>query len=343
MHSTRVALLCVVLVFCGLSSHSLQAAPSLLFPATVHSAPPINVELQLPLTQLQKLKPGESQAYEAQLTLADGTALALKVSPRGKSRRSQCSFPPLRLDFKKKATTGTVFAGQNKLKLVTHCSGRLARGGFLAAEMLTYRLFNLMTQASFRVRAVQVNYINTDKATSESWPGFVIEHKKALAERLGGSLLEVDKLEIGQLQPDYAALVSVFAYMVGNTDFSLRMGPGQECCHNAVPIQLEKVRVVPYDFDATGLVNAPYARPAPSMKIRRVTQRTFRGYCAHNDQLSAAAEKFVAKQADLLALVDEFDDIPGLKRERARKYLSAFFETVGASSAVDTKLKNRCR
>ena len=137
--------------------------------------------------------------------------------------------------------------------------------------------------------------------------------------------MEVESLALRELQPDYATLVSVFAYMVGNTDFSLRMGPNQACCHNAVPIQLQQVWVVPYDFDATGLVNAPYAQPAPAMNIRRVTQRTFRGYCDHNDQIARVAEEFLSKQTELLALVDSFEEIPGLKRERVRKFLAEFF------------------
>ena len=175
-----IALLCMPLVATPVQADSapdMKQGSALLFPAAASGAEPIPFELALPLSRLKKLKAADTQEFAARLTLKDGTELPLKVSPRGKSRRKQCDFPPLRLDFKKKATDGSIFAGQNKLKLVTHCSRRLARGGYLAAEMLAYRLFNTLTDASFRVRAVQIDYVDTDKEHSESWPGFVIEHK----------------------------------------------------------------------------------------------------------------------------------------------------------------------
>ncbi len=321
-----------------------EPAPELpLFPADIANATPLTFELHLPLTPLKKLRPSATETYDAQVILADGTELPLQVSPRGKSRRKQCDFPPLRLDFKKKATSGTVFAGQNKLKLVTHCSKRLARGGYLAAEMLVYRLFNVLTPASFRVRAVEITYVDTAKQRNENWPGFLIEHKSQLAARLDGELLEVDQLALRQLQPEVAALVSLFAYMVGNTDFSLRMGPDGDCCHNAVPIQAQHVWVVPYDFDATGLVNAPYAQPAPAMNIRRVTQRKYRGYCDHNAHVVEVAANLTAQQQVMLDLVNTFDELPGLNRERVGKYLAEFFDVIDQPQAINNKLIKRCR
>ena len=301
------------------------------------------VQLQFPLSQLKRLKPDEMEEFDAMLTLADGTQLPLQVSPRGKSRRVQCDFPPIRLDFKRKATQGTPFEGQNKLKLVTHCSNRMAKGGYLAAEMLVYRLFNLLTDTSFRVRALEVTYFNTDTSKVETWPAFLIEHKKDLAARVGGELLEVNRLETSDLDASYASLSNIFAMLVGNTDFSLLLGPGEECCHNAVPIQLDQVVSVPYDFDATGLVNAPYAKPSPSVNIRRVTQRIYRGYCDHNHTLSAAIDAVQSKQAAVMALAESFNDIPGLKHDKVAKYLARFFELIADPKSVDSKIFKRCR
>ena len=320
-----------------------DAGESPLFPADPQAATPLAIELRLPLTQLTRLKPDVSEAFDANLTLDDGTGLELRVSPRGKSRRSQCTFPPLRLDFKKKTTAGTVFEGQNKLKLVTHCSNRLARGGYLAAEMLAYRLLTLFTDASFRVRALEVTYVNSDDSESETWPAFVIEHKKDLAKRMGGELLKAKSIDVSAVEPHYSTLVNMFQLMVANTDFSILAGPGEECCHNAVPVQAEQVRVVPYDFDATGLVNAPYAHPSPAVNIRRVTQRLYRGYCEHNDAIPAVVEEFLARQADVFALVDSFADIPGLERARVSKYLLKFFEMIDPPKTLNSKVTRRCR
>jgi hypothetical protein len=344
MYRISTRWLFILTALCGVNSPLVMADDdSPLFPADPRSASPLAVELQLPLTQLTRLKPDVTEAFDATLTLDDGTELALQVSPRGKSRRAQCSFPPLRLDFKKKAAAGTVFAGQNKLKLVTHCSSRLARGGYLAAEMLAYRFLNLFTDASFRVRALNVTYLNSDNSESETWPAFVIEHKKDLAKRMNGELLAVKSIDVSAVDPHYATVVNMFQLMVANTDFSILAGPGEECCHNAVPVQAEQVRVVQYDFDATGMVDAPYAHPSPAVNIRRVTQRLYRGYCAHNDAIPAVVEEFLAKQAEVFALVESFSDIPGLDRKGVSRYLSKFFEIIASPKSLDSKVVRRCR
>jgi hypothetical protein len=345
MRITPTHCLLVVMVLCSTYAAAVQAqtAQSQLFPADPDAAVPLIVELQLPLNQLRKLKPEKVEEFDAVLTLEDGIQLPLQVSPRGKSRREECSFPPLRLDFKKKALEGTVFEGQNKLKMVTHCSSRLARGGYLAAEMLAYRLLNLFTDSSFRVRALEVTYVNTDKADRETFPAFLIEHKKDLAKRVGGTLIEVERLSRSRLDPHYATVVNLFSLMVANTDYSLLAGPEGECCHNMVPIETEQVLTVPYDFDATGLVNAPYSYPSPAVKIKRVTQRLYRGFCEQNDIVPEVAAQFLSKQEQILALVETFEDIPGLKKERVTKYLGQFFETIADPKKLNSKVLKRCR
>ena len=105
--------------------------------------------------QLLRSKKDETSEFEAQMVLATGERLPLKVRPRGKSRRERCSFIPLELNFKRKALAGTVFDGQNKLKLVTHCGRSMASSGYLASELLVYRLLNYLTDYSFRVRALE--------------------------------------------------------------------------------------------------------------------------------------------------------------------------------------------
>ena len=182
--------------------------------------------------------------------------------------------------------------------------------------MFVYRLLNLFTDNSFRVRALEITYVDTDRERQEKYSGFVIEHKKALANRLHGDLVETSSLKLAQLDAEHASFISLFAYFIGNTDFSLRQGPGADCCHNAVPLQLgDLIFPIPYDFDAAGLVDPPYAAPAPNLSIRRVTQRLYRGYCEHNDLLDTAIKNFSDKRADVQTLIDGFDDIPGFREK----------------------------
>ena len=49
--------------------------------------------------------------------------LEIKIRTRGQTRSQVniCKFPPLMLNFKKNKVLNTIFAGQDKLKMVTHC------------------------------------------------------------------------------------------------------------------------------------------------------------------------------------------------------------------------------
>ena len=315
-----------------------------LFPADESLSTPLAVELHLPLTELRKVKADEEAEFAGYLQMSDGIRLPLKIKPRGKSRRTHCDFPPLWLDFERKKLDDTIWAGQNKLKLVTHCSNKFAKREYLAHEMFVYRLLNLFTNNSFQVRALDITYIDADGDRQEQRFGFVIEHKKSLATRLGGELIEKPGLELSELDSEHATFMGLFAYFIGNTDFSLRQGPDEDCCHNAVPIQIgAAIFPVPYDFDAAGLVDPPYAAPAPNLSIRRVTQRLYRGYCEHNGNLESAIELFLNKRAEVQALIDQFNDVPGFRAKSVSAYLNKFYAIVENPNQVRSKLIKRCR
>lgn len=337
-----IAARCVLLA--ALFSGAFAFADDPLFPAEPSAATPLQAELRLPLSELLKLTPEQDAEFAAELAIEGQPVLAVQVSPRGKSRRAECSFPPLWLDFAKKDLDGTLLEGQNKLKLVTHCKKQFAKREYLANEMLVYRLLNSFTDASFRVRALQITYRDTGRDYTETRYGFLIEHKKRLAKRLQGELIESPGFKVAELDDHYSTLIGLFQYMVGNTDYSLRRGPGDECCHNAVPIRVgDFVMGVPYDFDATGLVNPPYYQPDPRLKLRNATQRLYRGYCAHNDKLPALVQEFLQQQDQIYTLIETFDDVPGLKRDKIKSYVARFYRTLSSPKAVNSRLLKRCR
>ena len=71
--------------------------------------------------------------------------LDMSMTTRGKSRLAYCSFPPLTLNLKRKQVDGTVFEGQNKLKIVTHCKTGSQHLRYLHQEFGIYRAFNVVT------------------------------------------------------------------------------------------------------------------------------------------------------------------------------------------------------
>lgn len=87
--------------------------------------------------------------------------LPVDVRLRGKGRLEQCKFPPLRLDFDPAETGESAFAGQDELKLVTHCINSTAGEKNLLEEYLAYRIFNLLSDYSYRVRLLHVSCVDT--------------------------------------------------------------------------------------------------------------------------------------------------------------------------------------
>ncbi|MGH8495400.1 MAG: hypothetical protein ACREVN_04640 [Gammaproteobacteria bacterium] len=295
----------------------------------------------------------EPEYREGVLLLEDGSGereLSIEVRPRGHSRRNPdvCRFPPLRLNFKKKEVAGTLFEGQDKLKLVTHCRDRSERNEqYLLQEYLLYRAFNTLTENSFRVRLAEIEYIDTDgRRKPVSAPGFLIEHKDGLARRLGLEAIDVERIALDELEPDATALLGVFQFMIGNTDWAVRAGPpGDVCCHNVEPFAMGEGMYlpVPYDFDSTGVIDPPYAAPHESLDIRNVRTRLYRGFCRHGEQVMLALDRFNGQKE---TIYDLFRTQPGLEEktvERSLEYFDDFYEIINDERKLDGEIRRECR
>lgn len=276
----------------------------------------------------------------------DGTeeAFPLEIRTRGnfRLRRRTCPFPPLRLDVPRSRMDGTSFEGQDKLKLVTHCRDRAEYQEKLLREYVVYRIYSLLTPMSFHVRLARVTYVDTsgDDDPMERW-ALLLESEEALAERIGGRLLEEpeDAIHPSRVLDHHAARVNLFQYMVGNTDFSL-YGP-----HNVANIETDYALVVPvpYDFDWTGLVDAPYAEPDPSLGLRSVRQRLFRGLCRPSTNYPALYGDFLERRADITAMIQGVTALSEDARDGVLDYLEGFWDTLSDPDRAHRSIERRCR
>ena len=90
----------------------------------------------------------------------------------------------MRVDVSRTCVGGTVFDGQNGIKLVSHCRDRDDDEQDVLKE---YRTFNLLTDESFRVRLARITYVDgEDDDDPVVRYAFFIEEAEAMAERLGG-------------------------------------------------------------------------------------------------------------------------------------------------------------
>lgn len=272
----------------------------------------------------------------------------LKMRARGRYRRqkSTCNFPPVRLNFKTGQVEGSLLDGEDKLKLVTHCQNRRAKNEqYVLREYMAYRILQLLTDKSFRVRLMRITYVNNeDNNDSMTKYGFVIEDDDSVGERLGLTRQAVKALNYRELAARQTNLVNMFQYLIGNTDYSLIRGPlDDDCCHNAVPFSDGNlVSPIPYDFDFSGLVDAPYADPNPKLKIRSVRTRLYRGRCSNNEHLPGTIAHIVSKKAEIYALMDELRDFDQASRLSITRYLDDFFAEVSNERMVERNLIRKC-
>ena len=239
---------------------------------------------------------------------ADGVDYPIELSPRGKSRLETCAFPPLRITFLEPPPESSPFFGLERVKLVTPCRDVHNMEVNVFEEYAAYRIFNQFSEVSYRVRLLNIAFKDTAGALDGVHAAFAIEPTDRMAERLGGRERELPGVSRKNLDPEHVARMYVFQYLVGNTDWSLVTADGDEfCCHNGKLLQLgNRLYLVPYDFDRTGLVDASYAKPAPKTRIRKVTQRRYRGYCMEDEApLEDAVATWGALKPETLAVMNE--------------------------------------
>lgn len=309
------------------------------------------VRIEAPLTTLLRER-SDTTELDGFLYYTDENgaeqALEVKVRARGRYRRKPdtCTFPPVRLNFRKGQLDDTLFAGIDKLKLVTHCKNTSTYEQNVLEEHLAYRILNTLTERSFRTRLLRIAYVNSERdGETENRYGFLIEDDALLEDRLAADLSEVPSIDYSVLHPDQAALVSVFQYLIGNTDFSMVLGPADDaCCHNVVLYTGDEGRFlpIPYDFDFSGLVNARYATPNPRLKIKRVTTRLYRGHCSFNGHVETALGEVMAQREPILALIDDIEGMDDKSRKSARRYLERFYKDMSRPDSAERYFIKGC-
>ena len=265
----------------------------------------------------------------------------LRVRTRGIWRLKTCEFPPLRLNFSGERADETVFRGLDKPKLVSYCRDNDTYEQYVLQEYQLYRIYQLLTPVSHKVRLLRVAYTDSAGGKVEATRyAILLEEPKALAARLGGKILEQKGALPGDLDPFQDALVGVFQYLIGNTDFSTNG------LHNMELFAKENGDVLPlaFDFDFSGAVNASYATVDPSLSVTRVRDRLFRGYCTAGDAYPRVFALFNEKKPQIYAL---YDDPVGrlLDRRVAKetlKFFDEFYRTINDSGSARSEILKAC-
>ena len=206
----------------------------------------------------------------------------IKNNVRGKFRRRHYDFPPLRIKFKKSHLKDRHLEPYTSLKLVTHCTDKAASNELLLKEHLVYKLYNIITEQSFRAQLMKIDWIDKRHTHNlgSQW-GFLIEDKDELEDRLQLNKYEENGALSSQLNAENAAICYLFQYMIGNHDWIFVNGQNM----HYMRIQgSEELVAVASDFDFSVLVEAFYSTSA--YPLPQNNKRAYMGHFNKRQNLS---------------------------------------------------------
>jgi hypothetical protein len=311
----------------------------------------INITLHAPWRQIIKDKKNQNP-YPATLDFTDSlgqsVSIPLTVERRGLTRQTVCKHPPIKLRFNPEDVKDTIFRGQKSLKMVTHCDVGERWEQYYAREYVIYQIYREITELSFRARPLSVTYVDSEKSSDQKPRfAFLIEDDSDVAKRNDIQKLDTPEITPEQLQSEQATRMALFEFMIANVDFDQTGGPKtDECCHNSRLFGLDpqaNIYPIPYDFDGSGIVDTHYAAPNEFLPIKKVTQRLFRGFCAHNPSLEAVRQEFFADEEAIYAIVRNETLLSDHSRSEMLDFLGDSFAIFRDDAKFNKQIIQKCR
>jgi hypothetical protein len=306
---------------------------------------PMHIILTLDLKKYQREKyKGEYMPVHFQYCLNDTLYLEkdLQLKARGNFRRSHCNLAPFWLDIRKIDFNNKELQDIKRIKIVTHCRGSKAYEEYVLKEYLCYKIYNIISPVSFRVRLVRMTYVDTGRKNkvSEGW-AFMIEPEEMLAQRMNAVVVKRDDLSTRLLRPWEIDILALFQYMIGNVDYSVF---GR---HNLKFLGLPGYGAagytpVPYDFDYTGLVDTYYAIPSENLDIQSVRERLYLGPCREDKAYQAAIEHINLCREEILQMVKDFEYLDQKYKKNVIAYLEQYFELAPHYKSLINSLQRTC-
>lgn len=265
----------------------------------------------------------------------------IKIRARGNMRNKVCFLPPLKIDFKK---SDLVAAGIKRefddLKLVVRCKGSDAYEDYLLKEYLTYKLYNTLTDVSFRVQLIKLTLEDVEgKQKNIEAYAFLIESIEEVAERVNGKVSGNLFFKAKYLEPTSYDKMCLFEFMIGNADWHIIKQ------HNTKIISLKEQKVavaIPYDFDYAAIVETPYATPHTKLPISNLLERYYLGPCREENAHTPTFELFREKKTAILSTIEEFELLSQKSKKLMLKYLNSFFKILDNPKTYTSQIVEHC-
>jgi len=293
------------------------------------------------------LKPKNAGDYQdARLLIhvgeTDTIERSIRIRTRGNFRQQYCYFPPIKLNLKKTSFDNEYLSQQTTLKFVTHCKNASQYESYILKEYLVYKLYNVLSEFSFNVRLIEMQYIDSEenRKTLVKY-GFLIEHLNSVAARNDAMSIDNKKLSQKLMDPYGMARVALFNYMIGNTDWSIAG------LHNMKVMKVNDFLVkdpqpVPYDFDHSGMVNTEYAAPTEGLGLESVRDRLYRGICLDKNVTDETIRLFLEKKMQIYDVIEDFELLSKYDKKDMIEYLDGFFRILDSNFLIQRDIYSNC-
>jgi hypothetical protein len=141
--------------------------------------------------------------------------------------------------------------------------------------------------------------------------------------------------------PEIMVQMAVFQYMIGNFDWYVSRPHNIETI-KALNIFTDKAIPVPYDFDFSGIVDAPYAIPREDLGLRSIQQRVYLGVCSQQDQWNDVLMAFMELKEPFFSMIRDFEWLNRQDKEQMISYLNQFYRLLQGENDMIRTMQNEC-
>jgi len=182
---------------------------------------------------------------------------------------------------------------------------------------------------SYRTRLVRLKFVDTGRNMRETiqW-AFIIEPDDLMAGRTRNTVVKSDELAMRMLNREAMSRLAMFQYMIGNGDYSVTGRHNLRILDTGTGGRLGYIPV-PYDFDYTGIVNAPYAVPGETLGIESVRERYYLGPCRNPNEYQLVINELRGLEEEMEA------DMIG--------FIQSFFVTADNQRFIEREIESTCR
>ncbi|MBL7844550.1 MAG: hypothetical protein JNK44_11850 [Cyclobacteriaceae bacterium] len=306
---------------------------------------PLTIRLNFSVKEIKKIKSDTVYTtsylqYKSDNGSWDSVKIGLRT--RGNFRRANCTFPPLRVKMKKGDGEKTPFAGNKSLKLVVPCQSPKTYNDLITKEFICYKLYEVISPYHFNTRLVDLTLVDGKgkQAKTYNLMAFFIEDDDLVAKRHKAKVMDELKIHPLQLVDTASLKQDFFQYMISNSDWSSVQQ------HNIKVLQLKSGGYIPlpYDFDMSGVVNAPYSTVSELLETTTVRERVYRGFCRSQELFEYVRKEYLQLEPSVKNVVNGFEsqlnakEIAGLNR-----YLDEFFAILKSDKSFKENIVQKCR